>query len=111
MEAGAQLAQERESAVGERKRHEQMYANMLTELAELQRLMTAQRAEAAQRQAAAVAGKEEALRRLAAVEADKGAEKEDLARTLEATRESEARLAAQVRPYLGPYPTPFLTIS
>ena len=82
--------------MGERKKHEQMYATMLGELGELQKLMTAQRAEAAQRQADGVAAKDAALRRLAALEAEKGSEKGDYLRMLEAARESEARLAAQV---------------
>ena len=90
------LLQESARLVGERKKHEQMYATMLGELGELQKLMTAQRAEAAQRQADAVAAKDAALRRLAALEAEKGSEKGDYLRMLEAARESEARLAAQV---------------
>jgi hypothetical protein len=90
------VLQESARLVGERKKHEQMYATMLGELGELQKLMTAQRAEAAQRQADAVAAKDAALRRLAALEAEKGSEKGDYLRMLEAARESEARLAAQV---------------
>ena len=90
------MLQESARLVGERKKHEQMYATMLGELGELQKLMTAQRAEAAQRQADGVAAKDAALRRLAALEAEKGSEKGDYLRMLEAARESEARLAAQV---------------
>ena len=65
MEMSDQLAQESERLLSERKKHERMYAEMLVQVGELQKLLSAQRTEAAGRFAEAVKSKDQALQRVA----------------------------------------------
>ena len=65
MEMSEQLAQESERLLSERKKHERMYAEMLVQVGELQKLLGAQRSEAASRFAEVVKSKDQALQRVA----------------------------------------------
>ena len=65
MEMSDQLAQESERLLFERKKHERMYAEMLVQVGELQKLLSAQRTEAAGRFAEVVKSKDLALQRVA----------------------------------------------
>ena len=58
MEMSDQLAQESERLLFERKKHERMYAEMLVQVGELQKLLSAQRTEAAGRFAEVVKSKD-----------------------------------------------------
>ena len=64
-EMSDQLAQEGERLLSERKKHERMYAEMLVQVGELQKLLSVQRTEAANRFAEVVKSKDQALQRVA----------------------------------------------